>query len=400
MSYIPPHKRHTKDNNSPCKPERLISPSENNNHRSFGYKNISKDSGRIYRHAQAQGAVSTWFSVGLDDDDGQFTRLVRFEPISLKSYEEQKRSNELPQILVLDDSWLLQPKGDYKISPVKRIVTLLEKDLIHSFGNVRMLMEECPELKPTLVARFGRNLFYGTSSISSTTSITEAILKPVHKTFYTNLPPSYLKFVEDEAVDKIGLKLSTGKEIYQVKVLDRLHPDSEISCKCRIVKNLNKLEVYKMELKQLRHFVADISCIGQKTDVRLMLYTKRVVSSLIVEEEKKKIENMINSAVIDPEIKGGVRWPLGKQSDGDRYSIVGVWHDKSKTFRNSSMRVKIRQADRFDFGTSVGDCSGEVVLKMTELLSCFKDDKFGENVVAELLNDYMKVIWDNLVSSS
>ncbi|XP_047328121.1 uncharacterized protein LOC124931647 [Impatiens glandulifera] len=377
MSYIPPHKRHFKDNNSLCKPEQLISPSGyNNNNRSFRNKNVSKDSGRIYRYAQAQG---TWFSIGLDgDDDNQFSSLVRLEPISLNSYEQQKRSTELPQILVLDDNrLLLQPKGDYKISPVKRIVTLLEKDLIHSFGNVRMLMEECPEVKPTLVELLPGleetfsmvvvSFIYRTSSISSTTSITEAILKPVHKTFYTNLPTSYLKFVEDEAVDKIGLKLSAAKEIYQVKVIDRLNPESEISCKCRIVKNLNKLEVYKMELAQLRHFVVDISCLGQKTDVRLMIYTKKVVSTLI-DEEKKKIENMINSAVIDSGIKGGLRWPLGKQSDGDR--------------------------------TSVGDCSGEVLLKMTELLSCLKDDKFGENVVAELLNDYMKVIWDNLVVSS
>lgn len=60
---------------------------------------------------------------------------------------------------------------------------------------------------------------------------------------------------------------------------------------------------------------------------------------------------------------------MGKQSSGDRFTVVGVWHTNAKTFRNSSMRLKVRHADRFDFISSNGEVANEVNLKMPGIVS-------------------------------
>ena len=68
-------------------------------------------------------------------------------------------------------------------------------------------------------------------------------------------------------------------------------------------------------------------------------------------------------------MKGGLRWPLGKKSSGDRYNVVGVWHTKAKSYTNSLVRLRVRDADRFDFITSAGEVTREITLKMTGVVS-------------------------------
>lgn len=86
-------------------------------------------------------------------------------------------------------------------------------------------------------------------------------------------------------------------------------------------------------------------------------------------DEIDGIKALISSAVLDVDVKGGLRWPLGKNSSGDRYTIVGVWHTNAKTYRNSSIRLKVRHADRFDFRTSSGEVAREVSLKLHGIVS-------------------------------
>ena len=81
------------------------------------------------------------------------------------------------------------------------------------------------------------------------------------------------------------------------------------------------------------------------------------------------IRNLIESAVLDPNVKGGLRWPLGKAASGDRFFVVGVWHTIAKAYRNPSLRLKVRYADRFDFRTSMGESASEVHLKLKGIVS-------------------------------
>lgn len=90
---------------------------------------------------------------------------------------------------------------------------------------------------------------------------------------------------------------------------------------------------------------------------------------LFQDEEMDAIWSLINSAVLDPDVKGGLRWPLGKESFGDRYIVCGVSHTNSKTFRNSSIILKAWHADCFDFRTSTGEVTREANLKMLGIVS-------------------------------
>lgn len=87
------------------------------------------------------------------------------------------------------------------------------------------------------------------------------------------------------------------------------------------------------------------------------------------EDEMQSIKNLIDSAVLDPDVKGGLRWPFGKATSGDRYSIVGVWHTMSTSYQNSSIKLKVRHADRFDFKTKYGEDSKEISLKLKGIVS-------------------------------
>lgn len=80
---------------------------------------------------------------------------------------------------------------------------------------------------------------------------------------------------------------------------------------------------------------------------------------------EKAIKSLVSSAVIDPNVKGGLRWPLGKESIGERFSIVGVWRTDYRALKNETLRLKLRHADRFDNRSSTGEVSNEVTLKIT-----------------------------------
>ena len=73
--------------------------------------------------------------------------------------------------------------------------------------------------------------------------------------------------------------------------------------------------------------------------------------------------------------KGGLRWPLGKESIGERFSIVGVWHTNYKAFRNKTSRLFLRHADRFDHRSSTGEVSDEVTFKLTDISNRLKVSK-------------------------
>ncbi|THG04195.1 hypothetical protein TEA_001426 [Camellia sinensis var. sinensis] len=352
MSYIPPHKRHSKDEDKPPPtPESLTPQFHNNlNVRSSGSSpkdRKAKHSFKADKVKYADDAISRWFPVGFPSD----------LPISLKSFEQK-----LPLSLVLDTHLTKENKGDVLKSPWESIAEDVEEDLLSSFQNLRKVME-CQEvnLKPTLVAR--------SPSVSlenvKGTSVTETTLSQLKRSFYTNVPPTYMQYTTNEVVPKIGLDFEEEKELYQVKI----------------------------ELNNVRHLVLDISCLDRDLDLRLMLFTKRTVTAL-TDDEKRNIRSLINSAVLDQDVKGGLRWPLGKESSGDRYTVVGIWHTNAKTFTSSSMRLKVRHADRYDFRTSAGEVTGEVSLKMTGITSQLREQSSQIDMVTEMFKDNIKLIWD------
>jgi len=153
----------------------------------------------------------------------------------------------------------------------------------------------------------------------------------------------------------------------------------------------------QVEWNQVRHLVEDISCLFKGLDLRLMLCTKRILKTLDSEVENA-LKSLVSSAVIDPDVKGGLRWPLGKESIGERFSIVGLWHTNYKAYRNETLRLKLRHADRFDHRSSTGEVSNEVTFKLIGMSRRLEDVDPEETSLKEMLESVVHMIWDNALN--
>ncbi|KAL4376102.1 hypothetical protein GQ457_02G033220 [Hibiscus cannabinus] len=250
-----------------------------------------------------------------------------------------------------------------------------------------------PTPTPTLASlshRFNRNVRLGASKFKAVYS-NQAISRwfAVGWNGHGDASAAHLKPVSVESFERSG-------NIYYMDLSDNTQPDSTIFCKCRI-NDGKKLQLYKLELNLVRDMVMDISCMDKDLDLRLSLTHKRVVISLH-DDEIQCIQNLINSAVLDPDMKGGLRWPFGKASNGSRYNVIGVWHTNSKAYENASIRLKVRHVDRFDFRTTYREASNEVVLKLKGIASGLLQEQDVEtNAISGMLQDILSLIWQHFL---
>ncbi|KAJ6951678.1 hypothetical protein NC653_040969 [Populus alba x Populus x berolinensis] len=414
MAYIPPHKRHSKD-------VRGAPPIPETPHPQFQRKmnlrasTSRKDkSGRI---VYAEHAISKWFAVGLDDDE-LFPPYIHLEPISLEYVE--RKIGEKPLVLVNsivteEDS---KPERNCSRSPWEIIAENVQQELISSFEILRDEMDDqgSEKVKPTLVARLGKIHFHGrklpelgiefsnflkhcrsrSMGLESVNKIQveEAMLRQLRRSFHTDIPSSYMENIIDGVVPAIGVDFLEEKDVYTVKLSDNTRPDATVLCKCivledkklhlykagfvlpRVLSSHINLSYYMVELNQVRQMVIDVSCLDKNLDLRLMLCFRKILTAL-TEEEMNSVKDLINSAVLDSDMKGGLRWPLGEEaSSGGRYSVIGVWHAVTKAYKSSSFRLKARDADRYDFRTGTGETTREIYLKLKRIVSEMQASSF------------------------
>ncbi|MQM23859.1 hypothetical protein Taro_056929 [Colocasia esculenta] len=445
MAYIPPHKRHLKDADRPTPvPDSLIPQFQKNvklQSTSTSQRWKDKSSFQGQKIVYANSCISRWWPVASTDDE-PIPESFHLQCISCEPLERER--GEKPLVLVdrsLPTGLLtvairvaLSEANEVMESPKESPWVFIAKrvlpDLLAALQNMKNDLESSDEeFKPHFVARFGKIFFHGCSSISldiiRNAAIAEATYRTkLNKSFYTNVPCAYVEEVEHLIVPKIGLDFDSEKERYHVKVFDKSRPDSTISCKCTIAEDRSKLQIYKLmtqlpatvaikmmkdtdgpvvdlnfsiELNQVRHLVEDISCLYKDLDLRLMLCNKRIVMDL-EDEEMDAIEKLIDAAVVDPDVKGGLRWPLGKVSAGERFSIVGIWHTTHKVFKSPSMRLKLRHADRFDFRSSKGEVSNEVSLLLTAISKWLTEGAVETGAVTRMLQEATKLVWDHFLN--
>nr|XP_023924380.1 uncharacterized protein LOC112035781 isoform X2 [Quercus suber]POE95782.1 hypothetical protein CFP56_39323 [Quercus suber] len=396
MAYIPPHKRHSyeagsSDRPSPI-PQSLVPQFRRNlNLRRSPPKPFSQRSGKIV-YNYAEQAISTWFPVGLDHNH-QFPSSVHVDSVPLQAFERTTNP------LVLFNSNNNQSVEQMR-SPWVYIAENVVSNLLSSFENIRNEKLNLEDVKPKLVARFGKVLFHESPSISKETTrvglATETTLSQLRRSFYTNIPNLYMENIKGEVAQKIKFNFEEEKDLYHVKLCDATLPDSNISCKCSVIKEDKRLQLYKIELQQVRHMVVDISCLDKNLDLRLMLSTKRILTTL-TDDEMQSIRSLINSAILDSDVKGGLRWPLGRTSSGGRFCVVGVSHAIAKDYKSSSLRLKVRHADRYNFRTSTGEATREITLKLKNIVSLLQEQEVEISLVSEMLKDHLRLIWDHFL---
>ncbi|KAG9440156.1 hypothetical protein H6P81_020321 [Aristolochia fimbriata] len=370
MAYIPPHKRHSSSKPSPT-PEKFVQEFDkklNLGSRPGLLENRNQQFSQSGKIVYAPSSISRWWPIGLMD--GLCPSSVKLQPVPCELIE--RKGGEKPLAFVHDclSKEENEMEQDLIKSPWSSITEEFLLDLQVAAQNVRkqMEMEGSFLVKPSLVARFGKVLFHGGPSMTP-----NVILKSVA--------------AESSSRNKVN-------KIFYTNVEDRLRPKSTITCKCTVKKDGSELVIEK--LNQVRHLVIDISCLNKSLDVRLMLCRKFLMTSLA--DEEQGIVELVNSAIIDPSVKGGLRWPYGKQSLQDRFSVVGIWHTKHTIFKNQKMQLKLRSADRFDFQTSMGETAEEVTLKMSALAKQLVELEAEEGVIAEMVQETLKLIWENFLS--
>ncbi|CAN0892794.1 hypothetical protein LINGRAHAP2_LOCUS17772 [Linum grandiflorum] len=362
--------------------------------------NLGRDSGRGRRADKiiyANTAISRWFAVGLDDQH-QFPPHVSLESITVESV--QHRGGDKRFILVnkhpSQESDELVAKKHLN-NPWEVISAAVLDDLLSSFRILRTEVDaQGLELikKPSLVARFGKILFRESPSLKLEgleRDQLENALTSSKRSLHTSLPSSYVDSITSEVVPVIGLDFQEQKELYYVKLSDTRHPTETLSCKCTLGED-KKLRLHKVELNPVRQMVMDISCLDKEVDIRLMLVCKKILKAL-TDDEMKTILDLIDSAVLDSEVKGGLKWPLGKKHSGDnRYSVIGVWHAVHKAYRNESLRLKVRDVDRFDFMKGTGEAAKEAFFKMKG------EQEVDSEHVCSLLTHNLRLIWLQFLS--
>ncbi|KAJ6296667.1 hypothetical protein OIU78_022397 [Salix suchowensis] len=368
MAYIPPHMRRSEDVRRASPIPETLQPQFQRNMNLRASTSHQNKSGKI---VYARHAISKWFAVGLDDD-GQFPPNIHLEPISLEHVERER--GEEPLILV--NSFVTEedckPERNCSKSPWEIIAGNVHQELVSSFEILRKEMDGqgSEKVKPTLVARLGKIHFRGSPSVGlesvNKTQVEEAILRKLRRSLYTDIPSSYVEIIRDGVVPVLGVDFEGEKDVYLVKLSDNTRPHATIACKCSVMEN-KKLVLYKVELNPVRQMVIDVSCLDKNLDLRVALCTKKILTTP-TEDEKSSISDLINSAVLDSDTKGGLRWPLGKASSG-RYSVIGAWHTVTKIYKSSSFRLNVRDADRYDFKSASGEAAREIVLKLKRIVS-------------------------------
>ncbi|KAJ6349419.1 hypothetical protein OIU77_006907 [Salix suchowensis] len=396
MAYIPPHMRRSKDvrRASPI-PETLQPQFQRNINLRASTSHKNKCGNIVY----GDPAIYKWFAVGLDDD-GQFPPNIHLKPLPLKHVE--RKNGEKPLVLVNsvvteEDSKL---ERTCSISPWEIIAENIQQELFFSFDFLKNEMDDqgSEKMKPTLVARLGKFLFHGSHSMAlesvNKIQVEEDILRQLKRSMYTNIPSSFMEIIIDEVVPVIGVDFEGEKNVYVVKLSDNTRPDATISCKCSVIGN-KKLRLYKVELNPVRQMVIDVSCLDRNLDLRLMLCTKKILTTL-TDDEKSSISDLINSAVLDSDMKGGLRWPLGASSGG-RYSVIGTWHTVTKAYKSSSFRLKVRDADRFDFKRGSGEAAREIYLKLKRIVSEIQEPGAETDSICNMLRDSLRLIWEKFL---
>ncbi|XP_074566315.1 uncharacterized protein LOC141822912 [Curcuma longa] len=402
MAYIPPHKRHSATRSTPAPPPASFSRRFNQSlaldgpSHPRGRKSPSHQRSEITDIAYADQSTSLWCIAGGCPHPDDF----RLEPYTCDAEELQREGYMHPLVLTIAGD-PPSVESEEEPPPWVAIVNWIERDLLSSLISARS--ELAPRIKMSFVARIGKVFFRGEpsrclESVRSSAYSGSDIRGKVSKFFDTSLPNERIQEFEQLEMAKLGFDFDSQKERYIVQLFNKTLAGSVITCKCKVAEG-GGLEIYKIEQNRLRRLVVDVSCVSKDLDLRLMLYSVEV-SKTLDDIGKDSIKRLVSDAIIDPNVKGGLRWSLGKDSVNGTCSIVGVWHVKYKNFKSQNMRINFRYADRIHHITSFGRVSNEVNFKLTGVSQQLMDEDFEPSSVLAAIRDAVKLIWNHFLDKN
>ncbi|XP_062084266.1 uncharacterized protein LOC133790602 isoform X2 [Humulus lupulus] len=343
---------------------------------------------------------SKWFPVGLDDRD-QFPPSVHLQPFSLQS-PQQKYVYLKPLALIntdLPEQSCSRVKESFTMRPWEYIAENVLQELLSYFEDWRSEMEsEDIKSMATVMVVFGKVLFFRPSISQESVAkklLTVDELKSLKKSFHSDIPNSYVEYITREGASKSGLEFEKEKEVYHVYFGDSREPD-DFFCKCRVLKEDKKLQMYKIRPCNRGYMLNLISCLETNLDMILDVVTKETKTDL-TDDDMKIVRDLIDSAIVDSNVQGGLRWPLGKTVFGDKFCVGLVLHTTRKVYKNSSLKLNINDIDLYDFESSKGQARRDVAMCLKGLSSELLKQEVDASVISEMLKNELRVLWDNFL---
>uniref|UniRef100_M1E0S5 DUF7903 domain-containing protein n=1 Tax=Solanum tuberosum TaxID=4113 RepID=M1E0S5_SOLTU len=270
MSYIPPHKRQTKGSPSlnPTPAPDFLTPNifrKSLNLKLFGEQN-NFSCKTIFSWKKS---ILKWFSVGMADYS-RFSSLVSLQPFSADYFDQNSDRIALSLVLmegitfffwtgrvVLDMYFLMNNKRAYRYTMAFGSCKCEGGFTFGISTYMKREMEEADmgQVKQSVVARFGKNFFYRNSSICEESLETTPL--------------------SEATVRKMKRNFYANSAAAYMDYIEH-----------RVVEKLGLEYVKGKELYNIR------------------------------DEQINGIKDLIGSAILDSEVQGSLRWPIGKDSSG------------------------------------------------------------------------------------
>ncbi|XP_062084261.1 uncharacterized protein LOC133790601 [Humulus lupulus] len=375
MAYVPPHKRSSKNNDGEGSSQSPV-PKPELPPFLINYKKPKSKS----KSAYACEDIHRWFAAGLDDHI-RFPPSVDLQPVSVESIH----GTIVQRVALFNNIDSAEEKSSNAViesftrRPWECIAENVVPDLISCFEDFRSKLEDSDhnhvKVTPTIITRVGKVLF---RRWRGSELLSEELLRPRRASYYTDVLDSYIEYLVKEGVLKSGLEFEQEQEVFRVYFDDVTQPDISMWCKCRVLED-GKLNPFKIEHVYGRHMLRDISCLEKNLDMRLDLCTKTTVTNF-PEDDFESLKSLINSAVVDPAVRG-------------KFRVRSVWRIRRKRYENQTLTLKIKDVDR----SSGGEATREVVIMLKGVVSELMKQNADRNLISEMLKNDLKVIWNNIL---
>uniref|UniRef100_M4CLM1 DUF7903 domain-containing protein n=1 Tax=Brassica campestris TaxID=3711 RepID=M4CLM1_BRACM len=375
MSYVPPHKRNSKD---PVQP----SPFPDSPLLTKFRRNIDDLKSTYF---QGNGIVysgkyfTKWFLVSSNGIEDEVPPSVNLVPLSSDSSD---CINGLKALELMNNHFhkdMITEESEEEITRWLLVAEKVADDLVFAYDQANKRKEDheiSDNAKLRLVARFGKIVFYGRKA----GLVVDYSLKNSRRIFSTDVPTSFIQNIKSKAIPSHEFCIDGEKQKYIVKING---PNGIINCKCTA------------ELHPVRHLTIDVSCIDKNLDMRLMLAGKRKIKTL-TEKEISNIQGLLGSAVVDLNVKGRLRWPLGKTSSEGGYKIFEVCHARVTIYKKHTLGLKVRETNRFNERYATAEMEKGVTLILKEMNTKLQEQNIERVCVLEMLRDALGTIWDFL----
>ncbi|KAL0674216.1 hypothetical protein Bca4012_002197 [Brassica carinata] len=382
MSYIPPHKRHSKDPVRPSPfPESLVTKLKKNN----DFKSSFAKSKVI---TYSRDSISKWLIVSSNGIEDEVPPSVKLVPVSSDS-SECSRYGETSLVLINTSLHKAEESEEEEKSRWMLVAEKVENDILFAYEQAKKGMEDyhlSDNGKLRLVAR------------RQAGHVTEYSQENMNMIFSTDVPTYFIQNIKSKAISSHEFCIGVEKEVYVVQISHNTRPYVTIRCKCT-VKEDGSLSMYKAsvelfaEMNPLRHLVVDVSCIDKNLDMRLMVAGKRKIMNL-TEKETHNIQGLLDSVTVDS--KEGLKWLLGKPSSLNGYKILEVCHVRATTYKNRTLRLRVREADRFNERFRTREVERGVTLILQDINTKLQEQNIERDCVLKKLRDALGTIWDFL----